>query len=155
MLFLVFQLGRDRYALDATQVVEVLPLVRIKALPQAPAGIAGLCNYSGRPVPVIDLSAMALGRPAQARLSTRLILTHWRDATGREPVLGLIAEQATDTIRRNAGDFAPAGVDCPAARYLGPVTKERDALIQRIEAPQLLTPEVRAVLFQAMEAAQS
>ena len=154
MLFLVFQLGRDRYALDATQVVEVLPLVRIKALPQAPTGVAGLCNYRGRPVPVIDLGAMALGRPAQARLSTRLILLHYHDAAGGKSVLGLLAEQATDTIRRNPGDFSPAGVDNPGARYLGPVTKDRDVLIQRIEVSQLLTPEVRAVLFQTMEAAQ-
>jgi chemotaxis-related protein WspB len=154
MLFLVFQLGRDRYALDATQVVEVLPLVRIKALPQAPAGVAGLCNYRGRPVPVIDLSAMALGRPAQVRLSTRLILLHYQDATGAKSVLGLLAEQATDTIRRNPEDFAPCGVDNPGTRYLGPVTKDREVLIQRIEAPQLLTPEVRSVLFQAMEAVQ-
>ena len=38
MLFLLFQLGEDRYALDAGQVVEVLPLVGIT---RDSAGAAG------------------------------------------------------------------------------------------------------------------
>jgi len=50
MLFLLFQLGQDRYALEASRVIEVLPLVSLKRIPQAPRGVAGLFNYRGRPV---------------------------------------------------------------------------------------------------------
>ncbi len=67
MLFILFQLGSDRYALPAGQVAEVLPLVALKALLGAPAGVAGLIDYRGTAVPVIDLSALALGRPAALR----------------------------------------------------------------------------------------
>ena len=148
MLFLLFQLGRDRYALDVAQVAEVIPLVQLKALPQAPRGVAGLCNYRGKAVPVIDLSALALDRPARARLSTRLILVRYAAPGGGDELLGLLAEQVTDTIRREPAEFTPAGVDSPEARYLGPVTRDRAGLVQRIEPAQLLTPEVRAVLFQ-------
>ena len=55
MLFLTFQLGVDRYALDAKRVAEVLPLVDIKQIPHAPAGVAGVFNYRGTPVPVIGI----------------------------------------------------------------------------------------------------
>ena len=65
MLFLVFQLGPDRYALDAKRVAEVLPLVDIKSIPHAPNGIAGVFNYRGTPVPVIDLAQLTLGQPAR------------------------------------------------------------------------------------------
>lgn len=149
MLFLTFQLGRDRYALEASQIAEVIPLVRVKALPQAPRGVAGLCNYRGRAVPVIDLAELALDRPARPRLSTRLILIRCTGELAPSDLLGLMAEQVTDTIRREPADFAPAGVENPAARYLGPVTRDRDGLVQRIEPMQLLSPEVRAVLKQA------
>ena len=37
MLFILFQLGQDCYALDAAQVAEVLPLVLVKKIPRAPA----------------------------------------------------------------------------------------------------------------------
>ena len=39
MLFILFQLGRDRYALDAAQVAEVLPLMELKALPRGRPGV--------------------------------------------------------------------------------------------------------------------
>ena len=74
MLFLLFQLGRDRYALEASRVVEVVPLLELKRLPKAPPGVAGIFNYRGRPVPAIDLSEMTLGQPASERHSAKGLL---------------------------------------------------------------------------------
>jgi chemotaxis-related protein WspB len=148
MLFIIFQLGRDSYALDAAQVVEVLPLVRVKKIPRAPAGVAGVFTYRGAPVPVLDLSELALGRPAHARLSTRLLLVRFPDATGKKRLLGLIAEKATETMRREPGDFVPAGVRSDGAPYLGPVANDPRGLIQWIEVDKLLPESVRAALFE-------
>ena len=64
MLLLLFQVGGDRYALDARRVVEVIPLVKMQRIPRAPKGVAGLFNYRGRPVAAVDLSELMLGRPA-------------------------------------------------------------------------------------------
>jgi len=44
-LFLQFQIGADCYVLEAAQVVQILPLVEVKRIPGAPAGIAGAFNY--------------------------------------------------------------------------------------------------------------
>jgi len=63
MLFLTFQLGAERYALDASRVVEVLPLVELRKIPNAPHGVAGIFNYRGQPVPVADLSDLILHNP--------------------------------------------------------------------------------------------
>jgi len=63
MLFLVFQLGPDRYAIEAAQVVEVLPLVNSKHIPRAPLGVAGVFDYHGTPVPLIDFTELAQGTP--------------------------------------------------------------------------------------------
>jgi chemotaxis-related protein WspB len=147
MLFLQFQLGKDRYALDSSQVVEVLPLLGIKQIPQAPAGVAGAFNYRGKPVPVIDLSELALGRPARLHMSTRIIIVRYPDGNGTQHLLGLIAEKATETVRRDAADFADSGVVNDGAPYLGPVATDPNGLVQRIEVTQLLPAAVRDVLF--------
>ena len=147
MLFLLFQLGADWYALDAGQVAEVLPLVRIKPIPRTPPAVAGVLNYRGAPVPVIDLRALTLGRPARPRLSTRIILVHYPDENGGPRLLGLIAEQATETMRRQPTDFTASGVSNDAASYLGPVTADQRGLVQWIEVSKLLPPTVREVLF--------
>jgi chemotaxis-related protein WspB len=147
MLFILFQLGRDHYALDAAQVAKVLPLVRLKAIPRAPAGVAGAFTYRGAPVPVLDLCQLALGRPARARLSTRLLLVHYPDGTGTRRLLGLLAEQATETLHREPGDFVAAGVQSDGAPYLGPVANDARGLIQWIEVNKLLPAAVREALF--------
>lgn len=147
MLFILFELGTDRYALDAGQVAEVLPLTRIKQVPQAPAGVAGVLNYRGAPVPVIDLSEMMLGRPAQRRLSTRIILARYPEAGGDTRLLGLIAEKATESMRREAADFVASGVTNEEAAYLGPVASDGHGLVQWIEVKNLLSAPVREVLF--------
>ena len=77
-LFLVFRIGNERYALQAIEVAEVLPRLPLKPIPQAPHWVAGVFAYRGAVVPVIDLSALTFGRPAQARTSTRLVLVHYR-----------------------------------------------------------------------------
>src|SRR2546425_5637953 len=105
MLFLLFQLGKDRYALAASRVVEVVPLVALKQLPQAPKGVAGIFNYRGRPVPALDLSALTLDHPASERLSTRIIIVNYPDAGGTDHLLGLIAENATEMLRKDTKDF--------------------------------------------------
>jgi chemotaxis-related protein WspB len=147
MLFLLFQLGKDRYALDVGQVAEVLPLVSLKQIPQAPPAVVGVFDFHGEPVPVIDLSQTALGRPAQHRLSTRIILAHYPDGNGEKRLLGLLAEKVTETLRRDPSDFVAAGVDNDDAPYLGPVATDARGMIQWVEVDQLLTPTVRDLLF--------
>ncbi len=143
MLCLLFALGRDRYALDTADVAEVLPLVEIKGIPHAPPGIAGVCNFRGAPVPVIDLRVMLGGPSSPASLSTRLILVRDRSAH----VVGLIAEQVTSTLRCMESDFVPTGVDPDGAPYLGPVMAHEGTLIQRIRVDELLPAGTRAQLF--------
>lgn len=152
MLFLLFDLGVDRYALEAAQVAEVLPLVAIKEIPQAPAAVAGAFSYRGAPVPVIDLSQLALGRAAQRRMSTRIILVHYPAGPSGSRLLGLIAEHVTGTMRRDPADFVPSGVSGGAAPYLGGVATGPTGLIQRIDLQALLPSAVRDRLFAEAEA---
>src|SRR3979490_171358 len=110
MLFLLFELGKDRYALDVRQIAEVLPLVGVKQIPRAPQAMTGLFNYRGAPVPAIDRTQLTLGGPSARRLSTRLVLVHYPDESGRAHLLGLIAERATQTARHEPSEFVAFGV---------------------------------------------
>ena len=147
MLFLLFQLGNDRYALDASRVVEVVPLLELKRLPQAPAGVAGIFNYRGRPVLAVDLGEMVAGVPAREQLSTRIIIVNYRHENGTEHLLGLIAENATETLRKNIHDFVEPGVRVQGAAYLWPVLMDPHGAIQWISEQKLLPPAVRELLL--------
>lgn len=147
MLFLLFHLGNDRYALEASRVVEVLPLLELKHLPQAPTGFAGIFNYRGRPVPALDLCQLTLGQPAAERLSTRIIVISCSDGRGSKRLLGLIAERATEMLRRNPRDFVDPGFKSKDSPYLGPVLLDPKGTIQWIHEQHLLSENVRDILF--------
>jgi chemotaxis-related protein WspB len=149
MLFILFTLDSERYVIDAMQVERLIPLTPQappKAIPGAPPWVAGLLDHEGAPLPVIDLPALALGRPAAQLMSTRVVLVRYPYA-GAIRLLALLLEGATRTIRLDAGAFHESGVDLPHARYLGPVASEAGGLVQWIRVENLLPDEVKALLF--------
>jgi chemotaxis-related protein WspB len=129
--------------------VEILPLVPLKTLPGTPAWVAGVFSYHGQPVPVIDLPALALGRPARRRLSTRTVLLRYQLASAQDGagILAIIVEQATRTMRRDPADFTASGVATPHARYLGLVAPDPAGMVQWINVQDLLPDGVKALLF--------
>jgi chemotaxis-related protein WspB len=147
MLFLVCRFGDDRYVLNTGEISEILPMVQLKQIPQAPPGVAGAFNYRGVPVPVVDLVQLMLGRAARAHLSTRLVLVTYLDQAGSRRHLGLVAERATDMIRLNPMDFGPSGIANEEAPYLGPVTADAGGLIQWIDPSKILALSTSARLF--------
>ncbi len=147
MLFLLFQLGADRYALEAARVVAVLPLLELKKLPTTPRGVAGLFNYHGVPVPVVDLSDLLLGQPAAERLTTRILLVNHADADGNNHLLGLIAEHVTQIVRKENADLKTPGLRLGAPPFLGPLLLDERGMVQIVHAEKLLPNEVRDLLF--------
>ncbi|SER45279.1 chemotaxis-related protein WspB [Pseudomonas sp. NFACC02] len=149
-LFLLFRIGTERYALEAMEVAEVLPRLVLKPIAQAPHWVAGVFAHRGVVVPVIDLSALTFGEPAQPRTSTRLVLVNYCVSAERAPQwLGLILEQATDTLRCAPDEFKSYGLDNRQAPYLGPVREDALGLLQWIRVQDLLNESVRELLFPA------
>jgi len=94
------------------------------------------------------LSVLMIGRPSVPRLSTRIVVVQYSDDSGHSRQLGLIAEKATQTVRRDAAEFVDSGVSCRDAAYLGPVASDPGGMLQRIDVSRLLPPSIRDSLFQ-------
>jgi chemotaxis-related protein WspB len=151
MLFVAFRIGGDRYVLATDVIVEVLPGLQLKVLPGTPPGVAGLCNYRGRPVPVIDIGASAIGRPTELRWGTRLLLVRYPDNGPGHRLLGLLVEDATQVLRLLEDQFTHPGIRNDGAPYLGAVAATQDGLVQRVDLRSLLAPQLHELLFAAVE----
>ncbi|MBI6942232.1 purine-binding chemotaxis protein CheW [Pseudomonas putida] len=149
-LYLQFRLGDQRFALDVREVIEVLPCRPLKPIAHTPAWVAGILAHRGVLVPVIDLCALAFAQPSAQRTSTRLVLVRYRG----DQQLGLILEQATETLRCPSEAFQPYGLDNGEAPYLGPVRQDAEGLLQRIEVDDLLSDAVRQLLYPDASAQQ-
>lgn len=140
MLFVVFQIGEAGYALAASEVVEILPMLPLRIVRGAPNGMAGSFAYRGSFLPAVDLCAIELGRPAADRMSTRILVVRGQDRAGDVQPFGLIVENATDILRCEPDAFQPFAQ--------GP-----RGLVQRIEIDALVPAALGARLFDTMAAA--
>ena len=143
VLFLLFKLGNDRYALDVSRVVEVIPLVELKRLGGSPPGVAGIFNYRGQFVTAVDLCELISHRPAQNRLSTRIIVVRQPDGTADSRLLGLIAEEATGTLRKERSDFVDPAATAVGVASTAPVLFDAEGAIHLLDETHLLSDSLR------------
>jgi chemotaxis-related protein WspB len=132
MLLTVLQIGAAQYALDASCIVEVLPLLRIEPVAQASPAIAGVCNYRGNATAVLDLNRLAGHAPAPRLLSTRMLLVRHGEAH-----FALLAAGVTETLKIEPSAFVPAPLERRQAPWLGALAPRGAAFIQQLEIEPL------------------
>lgn len=147
-LYLKFYLGSEAYALPARSIEVIVPAVPFRPLEFAPEYVAGLMDFQGTAVPVLDLCQLCLGRPVCASYSSRVILVRY-PLEGRSVRLGLLAEQVLQLIRCPASEFRPLEMSLPQSRVTGEVAHLDGQMIASVQVEQLLSPEVRELLFAA------
>lgn len=73
-LVVTARIGNRAYALPAAQVEQILPMAALIPLPGAPAGVAGLLNYRGTVLPVVDPRPVLGLEPASPQPDQHLVL---------------------------------------------------------------------------------
>ncbi|MCT7981426.1 chemotaxis protein CheW [Laspinema sp. C5] len=147
MLMLLFYVGPDRYALGCSQVVEVIPLVELRKLYHAPEYMAGLFNYRGSIVPVLDLCHLIQGSGSGNCLSTRIILVNYQQKNQTSRLIGLMAERVTDTLNVPESQFNDEGIHLENAAYLGKIIMDEEGTIQQLRLDSLLSQQAEAFLL--------
>jgi len=148
MLFILFRLGKEQYALEAVDVIEVIPRLPLRPQPGTPDFVAGLFNYRGKVIPVLDLGTLTLGSPCPEQLSTRIILINYTLRSGIKRVLGLIAEAVTDAVKKEPSEFVAPGVAAEQAPHLGKIALDDGGMVQCVLPEHLLPAEVERLLFE-------
>ncbi|MBR8840784.1 MAG: purine-binding chemotaxis protein CheW [Stigonema ocellatum SAG 48.90 = DSM 106950] len=139
MLMLLFYVGDNLYALDCSQVAEIIPRVMLRNVHHVPDYVVGVFNYRGAIVPVIDLCHLIQSKPSRSYLSTRIIIVYYvsKDKTKRH--LGLMAERVTETLNKPDTDIMDTGTQLDEASYLGGMIMDDKRMIQLIRLENLLS----------------
>jgi chemotaxis-related protein WspB len=150
MLFLQFYISQDRYIINASHIVAVIPLVKMHKMSEVPDYMVGLINYKGQTIPVVDLCTLLSGKKSKARLSTRIVLVDYLYAGKQHKTLGFVAEKATEVVKLNQGAFTPNMIHSGSAPYLGPIANDSEGMLQKIDMEKLIDLKIRDYLdFQA------
>ena len=135
---LLFYVGKEIFACDSKPVVEVVPKVILKKIPHAPEFCAGLLNFGGIPVPVIDFCRLIENRPSGDSMHTRIILFKNPDSENQTPVMGLIAEKVTETTDQETSSFMDSGIKIKEFPYLGGVYTINGKVTQLVLIDELI-----------------
>ena len=144
---MLFTVDESRYAMATANIISVIPYVRLDKIPSASAYIAGLLNFHGEPVPVVDLSMLLAHRATNQRLSSRIVIVD-TGGNGKEArIIGLLMEKATEAKKIDASEMADSGMTLAESPCLGKVYMDGDGAIQIVSAKDVLAENDVAELF--------
>jgi chemotaxis-related protein WspB len=137
MLMLLFYVGNEQFALDCDLIIEIFPKVNLKAISHMPPCFAGLMNYGGIPVPVIDVVQLIENRSSGSSMHTRIVLLKHHTIESSN-FLGLICEKAIATIEVEFSQFIDSGLKPEEKPYLGGIYSDGSKSIQYFDTLALI-----------------
>lgn len=103
-LYLTFKLGDEVFALDVSQVREVLDLTLITKVPQAPEFLRGVINVRGSVVPVVDMRIkFGLARTDDTHDTRIIVMELFLD--GEMSTLGALADSVHEVVEMEPGQI--------------------------------------------------
>ncbi|MHB8780819.1 MAG: chemotaxis protein CheW [Candidatus Geothermincolia bacterium] len=98
----IFQLGKEDYALEVARVKEIIPVTGITRMPNAPGYLKGIINLRGQIIAVLDL-AERLGIAADAEADRRIIVLDLEEVRA-----GVLVDNVLEVGRVPAGSLEPS-----------------------------------------------
>jgi len=111
---IVVRLGAGRFAVDLGSVAEVGKAPHVTRVPGVPSWLAGVANWRGRILPVLDLRGLLGGEQVELTARGRLVVVATDVAT-----VGLVVDavDGTTTIAEQVAEF-PAALPGPGAELI-------------------------------------
>lgn len=150
-LYIQFVVGNNRFVLPAANVIGIVPLATLHDIPRAPDYVAGILNYHGLSVPVVDMTKLMSGTNTEFRLSARIVLLKINVVDQPDNIVGLLAEKVTEVMRFFESDFKNSGIKNNKAKYLGDVITDENGILQRLIVSELLPQAAKKMLFDSVE----
>ena len=128
---LVFSLAGERYGIEATHILEVVPALELTPVPGTPPFVLGVMNHRGRILPVLDLRRLlelgGQGGPAGGRVVAV-------EAGGM--TFGVFGEAVLGTVTVGTHEVAPPPVV---------LTGDRQALIEGVTGEMVAVLDLEAL----------
>jgi purine-binding chemotaxis protein CheW len=124
LLFLVFRMDGREHALPIEHVVEVVRMVAITRMPEAPPWVSGVINFRGQVIPLVDVR-IRLGAPRRAPdLSTPIVVVKTS-----EIVAGLVVDEVVEVLAIRSESVDPPSHATAVSTAVSGVAREGDRLI--------------------------
>lgn len=143
-----FAIAGEEFGVDILKVREIIRVVNVTTVPQAPSFVEGVINFRGQIVPVVDLRRR-FNLPSKAKdNNTRIIVMELADKT-----VGFLVDSVQEVI-----PIASVVIEAPhelvmsvATRYITGVVKLEDRLLILLDLDLVLTTAEQELLVVEQE----
>ena len=154
--YLTLRLGDQLYGIDILRIREIIGMLPIRSLPQAPPHVRGVVSLRGRTLPVVDLRLkFGLGEAASGDRSCIVVLECGQGGKGL--MVGVAVDSVSEvlTIRSAQIDPTPrfgARID---TRHIPAMAKAKDGICMLLDIDHVLREEKLADLVSTADTAHA
>jgi purine-binding chemotaxis protein CheW len=132
----VFSLGREEFAVEVTQVREIMRMEEVTRMPKSPSFVEGIINLRGQIIAVIDLAKRLNLQSLERTGETRIIVVE-----ADEIKVGMIVDSVSEVLRVNAEavEVTPTMAADMSVAYLQGVVKQDSRLIILLDLTKVLS----------------
>jgi purine-binding chemotaxis protein CheW len=138
-----FKLGSEEFGVDILKVQEIIKMMNVTKIPNAPVFIEGVINLRGKIIPIVDLRKRLGFEDREFDKSTRIIVVELDGL-----VLGFIVDSVSEVLRIPEDTIEPppsmvAGIE---SEYIEGVGKLDDRLLILLELKKIFSsPEKKDI----------
>jgi purine-binding chemotaxis protein CheW len=135
LLLVIFGLGGAWYALEASQVQEVILVTDNTVVYHAPAYVRGIINLRGKIVTVLDTEIKLGLSPHVVSADSRILIVAWNHEE-----VGLLVEAVSEVITLKEEQIGPVPLNISEglSRYLTGVCSSEDRLVGILDLDKVL-----------------
>ena len=139
VLYIQISIDHDDFIIPCDKVGTIIPNVKIQYLPGAADFMAGIVNYHGNTVPVIDITMLLKKRTSKNFLSTRIILLNNDEMLPNSSVCGILAENVTEVVKLNTQfDNDSMQIKPIYSMYVDAVFNHKNTVLQKLNMDVVL-----------------
>ena len=133
-----FKIGSEEFGVDILKVQEIIRMLAITKVPNAPGFVEGVINLRGKVIPVIDMRRRFGMADAPHDSHTRVMVM---DLQGQ--VIGFVVDAVSEVLRiqESTVEPPPAVVAGIGSEYMRGVGKLEDRLLILLDLDKLLTEQ--------------
>lgn len=151
--YLTFRLGAEEYGIPILKVREIIGLMAITRMPEAPAYVRGIINLRGRVIPVLELRSRFGMETVADSEETCIIVVDLSDST-RSLLMGILVDAVSEVLDIKADEIQDSpslGADQGAEFILG-IGKVKGGVKILLDIDKVLTGTSMAGLSRNLDA---
>ena len=105
---LTFSLGKEQYGISILNVIEIIGMMPVTAMPQAPDFVKGVINLRGNVIPVVELRKKICMKSVESTARTCIIVVEGHGRKGVPLKTGIVVDAVSEVLQIKESDIEDA-----------------------------------------------